>query len=332
MGAKSVKLNTYVLFLLILFCPSVFAQQEVTIKIATLAPVGSVWYDLLDSSVRNIKERHKGVVKIMIYPGGVMGDEEEVLKKIKMGQLHGGAFTINGVKKIVPETGILDLPMLFKNYEEIDEIIEKFKGYFGKLFEERNFKLLAFSEEGVAYFFSKQLVSNLKDLGKTRFWAWAGEPIDAKVPEVLGTKPIFLRVPDVLTALETGMIESFHSSPEACLSLQWCNHVKIAIDLPFRYEHGALVMYKKSWDSLPADVKRSFEEEFKEFERRSRKVIRDFQEKAKERLRNMGVKFIKLSQEDEAWLREQVRNKIWFSQDLKDLHTILNKVIEELKR
>jgi len=190
------------------------------LKVGTLAPAASVWMQLWEQTVQKIKEKEKDI-KIITYPGGVMGDEEEMIRKIRIGQLHIGAFTINGMKKIAPEVGALDVPFLFKNYKEIDYITNKFKKDLSEYFEKNGFKLLIFAEQGFVYFYSKNPeVSGYKDLGKTRVWAWKGERIMASVAKILGTSPIYVPVPDILGALETGMVETIETSPVACLSLQ----------------------------------------------------------------------------------------------------------------
>ncbi len=327
------KISTIFIFFAIysvLLESSLFAQQLI-IKVGTLAPVGSIWYDLLNTNVKNINAKVGDKVKVIIYPGGVMGDEEEMIKKIRIGQLHVGAFTINGIKKIAPELGVLDLPILFKNYNEIDKIIEIFYGDFERFFEKRGFKLLLFAEQGFVYFYSKREdVSGFRDLGKTRVWAWKGERVMTEIAKLVGTSPIFLAVPDVLSGLESGMIESFQTSPVACLSLQWCKLVKVILDFPYRYEPGVIVMYKKIWDELPSDVTKAFESEMIKAKQEYNPAIRRTQEEAKAKLKEMGVKFVK--PQDVDWLEKEVKDKLWFSQDSGYPHDFLRKILDELEK
>ncbi len=306
--------------------------QEIILKFGTLAPVGSMWYDLWEDTAKNVKEKLGGKIKFITYPGGVMGDEEEMIKKIRIGQIHAGGFTINGLKKIAPELGVLDVPMLFRNYKEVDYIVEKFLPEFEQFFEKRGYKLIILTEQGFVYFFSKKPVNGFQDIGKTRLWAWKGERVMAKIAKVLGTSPIFLSVPDLLSGLDTGMIESFQTSPMACLSLQWCKLVKSMINYPYRYEPGVVVIDKNVWDKLPTDVKNVMEEEAKKGSKTYNPKIREAQRNTVEKLKSMGVQLITPSENEIKWLEQKVKEELWFAEDTEYPHELLKRIISELEK
>ncbi len=307
---------------------SVYAQEEV-IKIATLSPAGSIFNDLLQDFSKEVAS--KTGVKFIIYPAGVMGDEETMIKKIRVGQLHGAAIIIIGIRKIAPEFSALDVPLLFKDYKEIDYIYEKFKREFGRLFEERGFKVLAFTEHGIAYYFSKKEISGFRDMGKTRIWAWKGERVAETLPRILGTSPIFLLVPDLLQGIETGMIESFQTTPASCLSLQWCRYVKVMIDFPYRFEPAVVVILKDVWDKFSPSTKKIIEETALKFQKIATDQIRKAQEEAKEKLKGLGIKFVKPPQEEIKWLEEEVKNKIWFAPNSDYPPEFLKRIVADLE-
>jgi TRAP-type transport system periplasmic protein len=326
----------YLPFWLLLFS-SIFSfqafAQEIALKFGTLAPAGSVWVEVVQEIANQISQKTKERIKWISYTGGVMGDEEEMIRKIRIGQLQGGGFTINGIKKIAPELEVLDLPFMFRNEKEVDYIYEKFFDEFEKYFEQRGFKLLLFTEQGFIYWYSKNPdVKTFRDIGKTRVWAWKGERVMTSIAGILGTSPIYLQVPDVLSGLETGMIDSFQTSPMACLSLQWCKLVKVVINYPYRFEPGVVVVSKSAWDKIPKDLQDIILSIFKSIQKEASKKIRQGQAESLEKLRKMGVKFVTPPQEDIEWFRKECQEKLWHSKDAGYPHELLKKVSDELEK
>lgn len=317
-------------FLVLIFGESTALSEEIVLKIGTLAPVKSIWFQLLEEVFEKVESRYGGV-KFTVYPGGVMGDEDEMIRKIRIGQLHGGAFTINGIKRIAPEVGVLDVPFLFRNYEEVDRITAKFRGDFSEYFEKNGFKLISFAEHGFVYFYSKNPnVTGYRDLGKTRIWSWKGERTMIGIIRILGTGPIHVQIPDVLSALETGMVESLQTTPVACLSLQWCKLMKVTVDHLYRYEPGVVVIYKKVWDSLPEDFKRIFIEAVGD-DRKYNLRIREANEKSKSKLKELGIKFVRPSSEDLEWFEREVVQRLYYAEDAEYPHELLRRIIRELE-
>jgi TRAP-type C4-dicarboxylate transport system substrate-binding protein len=308
----------------------VFSQG--VLKLGTLAPADSDWIKAINDVFDEVLRKSTEKPKVIFYSGGVMGDEDEMIRKIRIGQLHGGGFTTLGIKKIAPELSVLDLPMLFRNEKEVDFIFDKFLPDFENFFEKRGFKLLLLTEQGFSYFFTtRKDVSKLKDLGKTRMWGWKDERVILSVVKVLGSNPIFVLVPDVLSALETGMLETVDLSPMACISLQWCNLMKVMINYPYRFEAGALVIYKKSWDALPSDFKVSLETALKQKRQWITEKIREGNKRSIERLKMMNIKFVDVSYDEINWFHDEVRKKIWYAENTEYSHEFLRRIEEELE-
>ena len=318
---------------LLFFSPQYADAQEIVVKFGTLAPSGSVWVDVVQEIAKEITEKTGNRLKWISYTGGVMGDEEEMIRKIRIGQLHGGGFTINGIKKIAPELGVLDEPFVLRNEKEVDYVYDKFFDDFEKYFEQRGYKILLFTEQGFVYYFSKNPdVSGFKDIGKTRLWVWKGERVMTAMASILGTSPIYLQVPDVLSGLETGMVESFQTSPMACLSLQWCKLVKVMINYPYRFEPGVVVIAKSAWDKIPQDVQNIIISTFRKYQKMASQRIRQGQKEAIEKIKAMGVKLVSPSQEEVNWLRSEVQKKLWFSKDSGYPADLLKRINEELEK
>jgi len=302
-----------------------------TIKIGTLAPADSDWIKIINDII--IDTTKNSEVKFVLYTGGTMGDEDEMIRKIRIGQLHGGGFTTVGIKKTAHELGVLDIPMLFRNYDELDIVMNKFLSEFEKIYEKRGFKLLLLTEQGFSYFFTtRKDINGLKDLGKTRFWGWKEERVIQNVAKIFGTSPIFVLVPDVLAGLETGMVETFDVSPMGCIALQWCKIAKTVIDLPYRFEAGALIINLKTWESIPENVRNELERKFKENRKLISQKIREGNNSALKKIRDMGIKFVKPSQSEIDWFENQVKDRIWFSKDSEYPHELLRKLLDELEK
>ncbi|OGS15689.1 MAG: ABC transporter substrate-binding protein, partial [Elusimicrobia bacterium RIFOXYA2_FULL_58_8] len=195
-------------------------------------------------------EKTAGRVKFKIYPGGVSGDEKDVVRKIRLGQLQAAGFTGVGIGEIAPEIRVLDTPFLFKNAKEIDHIYKTFDGDFRKIFETRGYVLLGWAEVGNVNIFSNSPVTKPEDLKAVKMWIWEGDPIAEATFAALKIKPIPLSITDVMTSLQTGMINGVYGSPLSVIALQWFSRMKYVLSTPIANASGAVVISKKTFDAL----------------------------------------------------------------------------------
>jgi TRAP-type C4-dicarboxylate transport system substrate-binding protein len=226
------------------------AAAPVTIKFATLAPEGSAWMKVMEKFAGEVREKTAGRVKFRMYPGGVQGDEKDVVRKIRIGQLHAGGFTGVGIGEIAPAVRVLDTPFLFKSVPEIDHVYGSLDADFRKMFEEAGYVLLGWAEVGDVIILSNSPVKKPADLKAVKMWIWEGDPIAEASFSALGIKPIPLSITDVMTSLQTGMIDGIYGSPLAVLAFQWHTRMKFALSLPLANASGAVVVSKKVFDSL----------------------------------------------------------------------------------
>jgi TRAP-type transport system periplasmic protein len=248
-----VKRITQLLCLLALVGAQTIAQQY-TIKFATVAPEGSSWLKVMREYDKAIREQSGGRVGFRIYANGVAGDEKDVIRKIRLGQYHAGGFTGVGVGEVAKKVRILDAPFMFKNYDEVDFIVNKFEPEFLKAFEDGGFVLLGMAEVGFVYVYSGKPVASPEDLKGVKMWMWEGDPIAQAAFEAIGISPIPLSITDVTTALQTGMINGVYTSPLALIALQWFTKVKYMMGEPLADSQGAVMLSKKMYDSLPKDI------------------------------------------------------------------------------
>lgn len=235
-----------------------FAAQaqtpEFEIKLSVLAPEGSTWVKVMEDMNKELQAQSGGKLALKIYAGGVSGDEKDVLRKMRIGQVHAAAFTGVGLGQIVPSVRVLELPLLFRSYSEVDYVKNKLKPDFEKQFAEKGFILLGWAEAGFVNIFSNKAIAKKEDMQGVKMWAWEGDPLVKAMYEGLGIVPIPLALPDVLTSLQTNLIDGVYGPPLAIIALQWFTKVKYITDLNLANSTGALLISKAQFDKLPPDM------------------------------------------------------------------------------
>lgn len=276
-------------FFALLLIFNIALSQEYLIKVATIAPDGSTWINVLREYDAQIRKESNGRLGFKIYAGGVAGDEIDVLKKIRIGQYHAGGFTGVGIGEIAPNVRILDSPFLFKNYDEVDYIYQKFNDEFEKEIENGGFVLLGWAEVGFIYTFTKTPIYGVDDLKKIKMWAWQGDPIADVTYKVIGVTPVPLSITEVFTSLQTGLIDGVYGSPLAILATQWFTRVKYMHNVPLSHASGALLISKKYFDSLPKDLQEILLRNGKKYMRKLVELTREENEKSIETLKSNGI-------------------------------------------
>ncbi len=159
-------------------------------KVASLAPEGSVWAKRFRDFTKEVTEKSNGEIGFKIYAGGVMGDDRAMYRKMRVGQLNGGGFTMTGISEVVPDFRVLGIPFLFNSYDEVDRVREKLMPRFEKEFDDKGLVLLAVSEVGFVYTMSTTPITTLAELKQSKAWAPEGDPISQVLLETVGVTPI----------------------------------------------------------------------------------------------------------------------------------------------
>ena len=209
----------FVITLLILVTQA--SAQEFTIKFATLAPEGSAWITVMKEYDQAIRKESGGRLGFKIYAGGVAGDEKDVIRKIRLGQFQSAGITGVGIGEIAKSARILDSPFLFKNHDEVDYVVGQYDAELRKEFENGGYVLLGWAEVGFVYVFTNTPVTKVEDMRNVKMWQWEGDPVAEATFKAFGINPIQLSITDVLTSLQTGLINGMYTSPLAGVSLQW---------------------------------------------------------------------------------------------------------------
>ncbi len=271
-----------------------------TIKIATLSPEGTFWMKQMRAGAKEIKKKTQGRIKFKFYPGGVMGNDENVLRKIRIGQLHGGAVTLGVVSQSTPDATLYGLPYLFSSLDDAAEIRKITDPMLSKEIEENGFVNFGFAQGGFTYLMSKEPIRSLDDLRHRKSWIPEKSDVGLSVYRYVGVTPISLPLSDVLTGLQTGLINTITTSPIGALALQWHTHIEYVTDQPLNYLTAMMVIDKKVFDKLSETDQKIIREVMGDVYKKIDEQNRADNIAARQALINQGVKFIKLSEKEKA--------------------------------
>lgn len=234
---------------ILLAIPAGGAAADTVLKMATLAPEGSSWMKLFHQWQHTVEARTDGRVRVKFYAGGVQGDEHDVLRKIRLGQLSGAAITAIGLAAIDPEVRALEVA---RTYEELDRLRAALGEPLVKKFEQKGFVLLGWGDVGPVHLFSQRPIRSMADLQQIKLWLWSDDPVSRQLLDALGVRGVPLGVPDVLPALSTGAVNAFFGSPLSTLALQWSTHTRYMTSLVIGQATGATILAKAAWQSIAA--------------------------------------------------------------------------------
>lgn len=275
--------------------------QAATLKIATVAPDGTGWMQEMRKGAKEIERRTEGRVKFRFYPGGVMGDDKSVLRKIRIGQLHGGVLTGGGAAQIHPDAALYGLPFAFNGYPEVDHVRAAMDREVVKSLGEKGFVSFGLTEGGFAYFLSNEPLTTVAELRKRKVWVPDGDRVNRITLEAIGVSPISLPLTDVLTGLQTGLIDTVATSPIGAIALQWHTRVKYLIDAPMVYLYATMVVNERTFKRIAKQDRAVVHEVMSGvFERLNRQNRLD-NEGAREGLVAQGIEVIQPKERASQW-------------------------------
>jgi TRAP-type C4-dicarboxylate transport system substrate-binding protein len=242
-------------FLLLLLLPAAHAEEAYVLKFATLAPHGSTWLNIITDWANQVEKESQGRLKFKLYGGGVSGDEPDVLRKIRFGQLHGGALTGHGIGHIYSPARVLEIPFLFRNYAEVDHVRAQLMPEIRAGFHQNGFELLGWMEVGFVQLFSRVPIYSIADMKKRRIWMWQGDPLQTAFFTASGLSPVPLPITEVFTSLSTGLIDTTIAPPLGAIALQWFTKTPyMTNNIPITDGIGGLIVARKFFDGLPKDL------------------------------------------------------------------------------
>ena len=283
-----------VLFLFGTLLPLPFAggQSPVIIKLATLAPEGSPWIQVLKAAADEAQQKTGNAVQFKIYPGGVMGDERDMVRKMHIGQLQAAMLSSASLASMFPEIDVLQIPFLFDSYPETDFVIGKMEDGFKSGLEKNGYVALGWSEAGFVYLMSTVPVETLELLRKAKVWIWNDSPMSKAIFEEAGVIGVPLSITDVVVGLQTGLVEVVYVPPSVAVALQWFTRIKYITDAPLNYMLGGLVAKKEAFDKIDPQHQSVVKEVFQRHMTRLKEIIRAENQEALAVMQKQGIKLI----------------------------------------
>ncbi len=302
---RSAPLTLAILFLLFFSCTWLHAAPKYLFKIASLAPAGSVWIEQFENFAKDVGERTGGEVGFRVYPGGVMGDDQSMYRKMRVGQLHGGGFTMTGMASIVPDFRVLAIPFLFDSYKEVDSVTAGMLPTFRERFREQGLEFIAMTEVGFIYAMSTQPISTLENLRSSKNWSPSGDPVSETFLSVLGISPVQLSIPDVLTSLQSGLVETVYNSFYGSIVLQWFTKARYIIDTPYGYAYGVFALNGAKFAKLSETHQKAIHEAAQTHFPILLTKTRESNIESRRVLEERGSEFLKVDQETIQLLRDK---------------------------
>jgi TRAP-type C4-dicarboxylate transport system substrate-binding protein len=281
------------LTLLLCLSPASFAESYV-FKFATLVPDGTAWMKEVDRWAAEVAQKSQGRLVFKIYPGGVMGDEPDVLRKLHSQQLQGAFFTGYGVGRIFSPARVLEVPFLFRSTSESDYVRQQLMPDIEQGFRKNGFELIGWPEAGEIHFFSKYPIHSLDELRKRHVWLWQGDPLGEALASAAGISPIPLSIVDVYAQLsaEHGSIDTVYNAPFGLVAMQWNTRLKYASNVPLTNAIGALVVDSRFYARLPDDLKQLLKTTGEETGKRITAIARRDNASSIALLKKQGMQFM----------------------------------------
>jgi len=287
------------------------------IKMATIAPEGSSWHRVLLDMGEEWKRISGGKVTLRIYPGGVVGDEEAMLRKMRVGQLQAAAISGLGLTFLDRSFYALHVPMMFASEEEFDYARSKLSPKLEKILEEKGFIVLNWGDAGWVRFFAKDPFTHPSEMKPMKLYLGAGDAMLTQLYKEAGFRPVPISIVDMLPSLQTGLVEAFNAVPLAALAFQWFALAPNMADLNWSFLSGATVIDKRAWMKIPEELRPKILKVSRDASKRLRREIRTLNENAVKAMVENGLKVNHISSSVEAEWRKlvediypQIRGKI----------------------
>lgn len=275
-------------------------QAETVLKIATLAPDSTVWMKTMREGADEIEQQTQGRVKLKFYPGGVMGNDKDVLRKIRIGQLQGGALTSGSLAQVYPDAQLYSLPFVFRNIDELNYVRKNMDSVIEKGLEQKGLVSLGISNGGFAYVASTTPATSLQEIRQQKVWLPQGDIVGATMFKAADISPVPLPISDVYTALQTGLLNTVIANPSSIIAFQWHTKVQYVTNTPVIFLVGMMVVDEKAFAKLSEGDQGTLLTVMRDKFAKLDDLSRQDNEAARRVLRDNGIKFLTSSEEEQA--------------------------------
>ena len=285
--------------------PQSYAQRALKIKIGTVAPSGTLWHQILQQMGQDWERISDGRVTVTIYPNGILGDEVDMLRKVRIGSLQAVALSGAGLSHADPGVSCLQIPMMISSYEELDYVMERVTPTLEERLAEKNLIVLNWSDVGWVHFFTTEPARTLDDIREMKLFTSAGDPDTEDLYRELGFNPIPMPVTEMVPNLMTGLIDAIDVPPLFALADQSFALANNMIDVRWAPLVGATVIRKEVWESIPADLRPALLRAARDAGDEYREKIRQMGEESVAAMKTHGLNVIELDEATRAdWQAE----------------------------
>lgn len=301
--------NTIKFILIFLFATQLMGKK-IIIKMATLAPEGTEWHGMLVEMGQKWKEVTDGTVELRIYPGGVVGDERDMIRKIRIGQIHAAAVTTEGLSELNPDIYSLIIPLLFDDWDDVDWIRERLEDDLIVGIEKSGFKLLTWTDIGWVHWFTKDPMRLPEDLKEMKIFNWAGDFQTLQLWKRGGFRAVQLSSIDILSGLQTGLINAIGTNPIVALTSQWFGLANHMLDMRWGLLTGGIIIDNRTWNKIDPKYHEKMLEIVAEIDKEQRKTGRYKDVESIEVMKEYGLKVHEISDVDLRYWKEYVEK--WY--------------------
>ena len=281
--------------------PRPAGAEEYVMKIATVAPDNTPWSEMLKKYKKSVEEKSGGRIKVKVFLGGTLGDENATVTKTIRGHIQAVGTSTGALASQVPEMNVVELPYLFRNFEEADYVIDNvLTKPFEDIFKSYGLVLGFWNENGYRHFGTKdKFVKSPADLRGKKMRSQES-PVHLDMYKAFGASPVPIATTEVLTALQTGTVDGFDQAILYAIAASWHKTIKYYTISNHIYQ-PALIAYNKAWfEKLPPDLQKILLDEGRAIQVKGRKLVRKIIPDLVGVLKAAGVQVYELSPAERA--------------------------------
>ena len=291
-------MKTFKFFLLLLIFTSFVFSRPIIIKLATVAPEGTEYYNLLFEMGQRWQQETNGQVQLRIYPNGVVGGERDTIRKMRVGQIQASAMSSIGLAELTDQIQAFTLPMGFKTYDEVDKVKDVMFDDISEGLSQSGFKLLFLVDIGWVYWFSSKEISVPQDLKDAKIYTTAGDYVTVELFRKFGFNAVPVSETDILTSLQTGMINSMQTVPILSLSSGWSALMPNMLDLKWGAFVGAVIVDERVWRKIKPEYQKIMMDIAQDIGKKYQQTGRETEKKAIEAMKSYGMNIITPTDEE----------------------------------
>ncbi len=275
--------------------PPAEAQAPIIVRMATLVPDGSSWHLILKETADKWKQLSGGRVTVRLFPGGVAGDDPDVVRKMRLGTLNGGVLTSVGVAELDKSVYAMGIPLMYESYDEVYWVHEKMRPKLEASLEAKGYVVLNWADAGWVHFFTRKPVAVPDDLRQLKLFSWAGDAEAVEIWRSAGFNPVPLPATEISTALQTGLVEALGAPPQVTVISQYFNHARFMTAFRWQLLQGATIITRATWEKIPADLRPVLLKAAQEDGARLQKDVRDSEARDIEAMKKRGLTVVPVS-------------------------------------